>query len=297
MEGGPWTRGRVIRKLYDCVKLIAPMNPDRLRQIEELYHLSGERAPEERNAFLTRACNNDAELLRAVQVLLAQDSGPMNRPVLDVAAKLLADASWTPGTQVGPYEIMSRLGEGGMGEVFKARDTRLGREVAIKTAHEEFSGRFLREARAISSLNHPNICTLHDVGPNYLVMELVQGANLAGPVPIETAIAYARQIAAGLEAAHEKGIVHRDLKPANIKVTLFPRTLLSPSQHLTSNGLCCKKVESEVSNHVMTVHLDWTDVETMKDREFNDLLKNRGVKYVQKKVKGKKIKFGWVGWV
>src|SRR6185369_8800346 len=126
---------------------------------------------------------------------------------------------WTPGTQVGPYQIVSRLGEGGMGAVFRARDTRLGREVAIKIAHEEFSGRFQREARAISSLNHPNICTLHDIGPNYLVMELVQGAHLAGPVSVDTAIGYARQIAAGLEAAHENGIIHRDLKPANIKIT------------------------------------------------------------------------------
>src|ERR1019366_5296659 len=195
------------------------MNPERLRQIEELYHLAGERPPGERETFLTEACANDADLKRQVLALLAQDSGPMERPVLDVAAKLLVDSSWTPGTQVGPYQIVKRLGEGGMGEVFKARDTRLGREVAIKTAHEEFSGRFQREVRAISSLNHTNICTLYDVGPNYLVMELVEGANLAGPVPIETAIGYARQIAAGLEAAHEKGIIHRDLKPANIKVS------------------------------------------------------------------------------
>ena len=198
------------------------MNAERLLQIEGLYHLAGEQAPEDRDAFLIKACGNDAELLRAVSALLAQDSGPMERPVLDVAAKLLGDSPsmrWTPGTQVGPYQIVSRIGEGGMGEVFKARDTRLGREVAIKTAHGEFSGRFLREARAISALNHANICTLYDVGPNYLVMELVEGANLTGPVPIETAIGYARQIAAGLEAAHEKGIIHRDLKPANIKVT------------------------------------------------------------------------------
>ena len=195
------------------------MNSERLRQIEELYHRAGERTPGEREAFLTKACGNDAELLRDVLALLAQDSGPMERPVLDLAAKLLADSRWAEGTQVGPYQIVSRIGEGGMGEVFKARDTRLGREVAIKTAHEEFSGRFQREARAISALNHPNICTLHDIGPNYLVMELVEGANLAGPVPIDTAIGYARQIAAGLEAAHEKGIIHRDLKPANIKVT------------------------------------------------------------------------------
>ena len=160
------------------------MNSARLRQIEELYHRAGEHTPEEREAFLTKACGNDAELLRDVLALLAQDSGPMERPVLAVAAQLLADSAWTPGTQVGPYQIVSRLGEGGMGEVFKARDTRLGREVAIKTAHEEFSGRFQREARAISALNHPNICTLHDIGPDYLVMELVEGVNLAGPVPI-----------------------------------------------------------------------------------------------------------------
>ncbi len=197
------------------------MSPGRLQQIEELYHLAGERTPDQRESFLREACANDAELQRDVLALLAQDSGsgPMDRPVMEVAANLLGDAQWTPGTQVGPYQILSRLGEGGMGEVFKARDTRLGREVAIKTAHEEFSGRFQREARAISALNHSNICTLYDVGPNYLVMELVEGATLAGPVPVNTAIGYARQIAAGLEAAHEKGIIHRDLKPANIKVT------------------------------------------------------------------------------
>src|ERR1035441_2886661 len=181
------------------------MNPERLRQIEELYHRAGERTPGEREAFLTEACGSDAELKRQVLALLAQDAeaGPMERPVMEVAAGLLADstsAQWTAGTQMGPYQIVSRLGEGGMGAVFKARDTRLGREVAIKTAHEEFSGRFQREARAISALNHTNICTLYDVGPNYLVMELVEGANLAGPVPVETAIGYARQIAAGLEA-------------------------------------------------------------------------------------------------
>jgi Tol biopolymer transport system component/tRNA A-37 threonylcarbamoyl transferase component Bud32 len=200
------------------------MNPERLRQIEELYHSAYERIPDQREAFLNAACGNDAELLRDVWSLLAQDplAGPMERPVLQVAADLLIDppaVQWSPGTQLGPYEIVSRLGHGGMGEVFKARDARLGRDVAIKTAHEEFSGRFQREVRAISALNHPNICTLYDIGPNYLVMELVEGADLAGPVPIDTAIGYARQIVAGLEAAHEKGIIHRDLKPANIKVT------------------------------------------------------------------------------
>src|SRR6478672_3375551 len=125
--------------------------------------------------------------------------------------------SLTPGTRLGPYEILALIGTGGMGEVFRARDTRLGREVALKISHEEFGARFQHEARAISALNHPNICTLHDVGANYLVMELVEGKNLVGPLPVAVAIDYARQIAAGLEAAHEKGVIHRDLKPANLK--------------------------------------------------------------------------------
>src|SRR5207249_9723491 len=119
--------------------------------------------------------------------------------------------------------IESKLGEGGMGEVFRAIDTRLGRAVALKTTHERFSSRFEREARAISSLNHPNICTLHDVGPSYLVMELVEGETIAarlksGPLPVEIAIRYSSQIAAALAAAHGKGIVHRDLKPGNIMI-------------------------------------------------------------------------------
>jgi Tol biopolymer transport system component len=124
-----------------------------------------------------------------------------------------------PGTQLGAHQILAAIGSGGMGEVYRARDTRLGRDVAIKVSSDRFSERFEREARAIASLNHPNICTLHDIGPNYLVMELIEGDTLEGPLPLDTAIDYAGQIAAALEAAHEKGIVHRDLKPANIKIT------------------------------------------------------------------------------
>jgi serine/threonine protein kinase len=110
-----------------------------------------------------------------------------------------------------------------MGEVYKATDTRLHREVAIKVAAERFSERFEHEARAIASLNHPHICTLYDVGPNYLVMELVEGPTLAeqiksGPIALEEALGIAAQIAEALEAAHEKGITHSDLKPGNIKI-------------------------------------------------------------------------------
>src|SRR5215472_17651997 len=127
------------------------------------------------------------------------------------------------GTRLGPYEILSPLGAGGMGEVYRARDPRMGREVAIKVSAERFSDRFEREVHAVAALNHANICQIYDVGPNYLVMELVEGPTLAerikqGAIPLQEAFAIARQIADALEAAHEKGIVHRDLKPANIKV-------------------------------------------------------------------------------
>src|SRR6185312_3422422 len=116
-----------------------------------------------------------------------------------------------PGTRLGPYEILDLIGAGGMGEVYQARDTRLDRIVALKVSKDQFSERFEREARSVAALNHPNICALYDVGPNYLVMEFVEGETLAGPLPLETAVKYGRQIAEAIEAAHEKGIVHRDL--------------------------------------------------------------------------------------
>lgn len=123
------------------------------------------------------------------------------------------------GVRLGPYEILAPVGKGGMGEVYKARDTRLGRLVAIKTLKEQFSARFDREARIIAALNHPHICTLHDIGPDYLVMEYIEGTPLKGPLPFRQALEYAVQICDALDAAHRKGIVHRDLKPSNILVT------------------------------------------------------------------------------
>ena len=132
------------------------------------------------------------------------------------------------GSRVGPYEITAEIGAGGMGVVYRAHDSRLGRDVAIKVSAERFTERFEREARAVAALNHPNICTLHDIGPDYLVMELVEGDTLAellaqrprsSPgLPLDETLRIARQIASALEAAHEKGVVHRDLKPGNIKV-------------------------------------------------------------------------------
>ena len=127
------------------------------------------------------------------------------------------------GDKLGPYEILAPIGKGGMGEVYRARDPRLNRDIAIKVSAQKFGERFEREAKAIAALNHPNICTLFDVGPDYLVMELVDGPTLAerieqGAMPLDESLNAARQIAEALEAAHEKGITHRDLKPGNIKI-------------------------------------------------------------------------------
>src|SRR5262245_47426718 len=115
------------------------------------------------------------------------------------------------GTKLGPHEIIAPIGAGGMGEVYRARDTRLDRIVAVKISKEKFSERFEGEAHFIAALNHPHICQLYDVGPDYLVMEYIEGAPLKGPLPREQAMKYAGQICDALDAAHEKGIAHRDL--------------------------------------------------------------------------------------
>jgi Tol biopolymer transport system component/predicted Ser/Thr protein kinase len=122
------------------------------------------------------------------------------------------------GDKLGPYEILAPIGKGGMGEVYRAHDSRLNRDVAIKVSAAQFSERFEREAKAIAALNHPNICQIYDVGPNYLVMEFIEGESPKGPLPLDEALRIARQIADALEAAHDKGITHRDLKPGNIKI-------------------------------------------------------------------------------
>ena len=180
------------------------MTPERWQEIENLYHAVRERGP---------AAMDDAEpeLRREVESLLAKDSVAELPPV-------------RPGAKLGPYEILERIGAGGMGEVWKARDTRLGRSVAIKTARVRFGERFTREARAVAALNHPGICTLHDVGPNYLVMELISGRTLDHIIPkkgmrLSEVLRYGVEIADALAAAHARRIVHRDLKPSNVMVT------------------------------------------------------------------------------
>src|SRR5260370_73298 len=131
--------------------------------------------------------------------------------------------SMAPGTRLGPYEVIEPIGAGGMGEVYRAKDTKLKREVALKVLPDSFAGdpermaRFHREARLLASLNHPNIAQIYGVEDRALVMELVEGEMLAGPLPMGAALDYARQIAEALEYAHERGVIHRDLKPSNIK--------------------------------------------------------------------------------
>jgi len=206
------------------------MTPERYERVLELFHAATDLSATDRAAFLSQACAGDAELHREVQAMLAADAqsgGFLAKPPDDFAADMLAGPTYAPlaaGAQLGPYRIEGPLGAGGMGQIYKARDTRLGRAVAIKSLSEQFSGQFEREAKAISTLNHPNICTLYDVGPNYLVMELLEGETLAarlkkGALPVEQVLDYGVQIADALAAAHEKGITHRDLKPSNIMLT------------------------------------------------------------------------------
>jgi eukaryotic-like serine/threonine-protein kinase len=201
------------------------MNPKRFRQVYELYHAALERQPAERAELLAQT---DPELRREVESLLGQQGGGLlDHPAWQGAADLLSDPTRTqfsPGTQLGPYRIEGPLGSGGMGEVYRALDTRLDRKVAIKVSAHEFSGRFEREARAISALNHPHICTLYDIGPNYLVMEFVEGETLAsrlskGSPPVDLMLRYGVEIADALAEAHSRGIIHRDLKPGNVMLT------------------------------------------------------------------------------
>jgi serine/threonine protein kinase len=131
-----------------------------------------------------------------------------------------------PKTTLGPYEILALIGAGGMGEVYKARDTRLDRVVALKRLKGEHNSRFQQEARAIAALNHPHICQIYDVGPDYLVLEYIEGGPLKGPLPAADAERIALQIAGALEAAHSKNILHRDLKPGNILLTAAGPKLL-----------------------------------------------------------------------
>src|SRR5215813_13082639 len=231
------------------------MNPELWRRVEELFHAALDLSPDARPAFLEKACGDDAGLRRHVELLLSNDEHAgslLEKPILaDVMPPHENEDSFLPtsavnrasaganpsriGTRVGTYEFVSLLGAGGMGEVYRAHDAKLERDVAIKVLPAVVANdpsrvsRFQREARTLAALNHPYIGAIYgleETGSGYaLVLELIEGPTLAQrlakgrTIPVQEALSIARQIAEALEAAHEKGIIHRDLKPANIKVT------------------------------------------------------------------------------
>ena len=220
------------------------MDSQRWRQLNDLFAAALERPAAERSPFLAGACGEDLGLRGEVESLLAahEEAGDfIETPALQGLAGLEASEpadDLAAGSRLGPYEVVALLGAGGMGRVYRARDPRLGREVAIKVLPHRALGdrtqlaRFTREARAAGSLNHPNLLAVYDVGTEtaspYVVTELLEGETLLerlrlGPLPVERAVDFGRQIAAGLAAAHAKGVVHRDLKPANLFVTLDGR--------------------------------------------------------------------------
>jgi formylglycine-generating enzyme required for sulfatase activity/dienelactone hydrolase len=203
------------------------MTPERWKLLEEIYHTARARQPEDCAAYLAEACGNDEDLRRQIESLLVH--GEVLSKLGSGAPSLASSQTLEKGTMVGPYRIEEKLDSGGMGTVYRANDTRLGRVVAVKIGFAQFSDRFYREARAIAALNHPNVCTLHDIGstpeiPAFLVMEFVEGETLArrlqsGLLPVPECLQIARMMAGALAAAHAREIVHRDLKPANVKIT------------------------------------------------------------------------------
>ena len=214
------------------------MEPERWQQIDRLYHSALKVEPSQRAAFLREACAGDEALRQEVEALLANEGeakGFIEAPALEAAAKMAADNRQSlVGRQVGPYKIVSLLGTGGMGEVYLAQDPRLERTVALKILPTELASdpdrmrRFIREARAASSLKHPNVATIHDIGESdgfhFIAMEYVEGQTLATkisgcPMNTDEIVEIGLQVADALDEAHRKGITHRDIKPANLMLT------------------------------------------------------------------------------
>ncbi len=215
------------------------MSPDTWQKIQDVFNEAADLPAESRSGFLDSACGQDHELRHQVEALLTQRGTDvfLEQPALKAAIPLAAAHEpwrYQPGCRVASYEVLTPIGAGGMGQVYRARDIRLNRTVAIKVLSDNvidgagLRQRLKREAEAIAALNHPHVCTLYDLGTadgvDFLVMEYVEGQTLSerlarGHFTVKEALEIARQIAEGLEAAHEKGIVHRDLKPSNVKIT------------------------------------------------------------------------------
>ena len=214
------------------------MTPERIQRIKQLYQAALEREASGRAAFLKAECAGDEALRREVESLLAyemQAKGFIETPAFKVAAGMLAEEKGQTftGQQIGGYRVLAKLGAGGMGEVYLAKDTRLGRQVALKVLPPRFTSdaervrRFEQEARAASALNHPNIITIYEIGQiagtHFIVTEFIEGQTLrqqmtGARMELATALDVAAQVASALAAAHAAGIVHRDIKPENVMV-------------------------------------------------------------------------------
>jgi len=256
------------------------MSPDRWREVERIYHAALERENASRAAFLSEECAGDEVLRQEVQSLLDFDLGDdafLERPALEEEAKDLAEAleeSVLAERSIGGYQILSLVGTGGMGEVYRARDLKLGREVALKVLARVPAGgltdvrRFEEEARLASGLNHPNIVTIYGVGEEdetaYIAMELVAGRTLREllthkPMPVTAALDLAVQLADALAAAHASGIAHRDLKPENLMVT--PEGLLKVLDFGIAKllGAANRPLEAAGSPHTQGAQTPWTE--------------------------------------
>jgi serine/threonine protein kinase len=207
------------------------MRPELWRKAEDLFHAALEQSPEERRAFLENACGQDSELRRQVEILVAAEENAgsfLDQPGLEDPTATIRAVASLKSQQFGHYRIKAPLGKGGMGEVYRAQDTKLSRDVALKMLPSEFArdrervARFRREARTLAALNHPNIAAIYGLeefdGTDFLVLELVEGKHPSGPLPVAEALRICGQIADALAAAHDRDVIHRDLKPANVMV-------------------------------------------------------------------------------
>ncbi len=251
------------------------MTPERWEQVKEVLYEALQREPEERSSFIARACEEDVSLRSEVQTLLSsyeQAGSALEKPPRELAMELLAKERLDQliGQSIGQYRLISLLGAGGMGEVFLAEDTRLGRKVALKllparfTQNTERLRRFQQEARSASALNHPHILTIYDFGrvgsTHYIASEFVEGETLRQLVsretlPVPTVLEIASQVASALNVAHEAGIVHRDIKPENLMLRRdgYAKVLDFGLAKLTEQRVISSEARTQVNTQAGTV--------------------------------------------